>query len=459
MNRHLPPRTESYKVTRNACKLCTPLGASLAFKGIRGAVSILHGSQGCSTYIRRYMISHFREPIDIASTNFSESTSIYGGAENLKTALKNISLQYQPELIGIATTCLSETIGDNVPMILNKFRKELNSAVFPPVVHVSTASYRGTHVDGFHRTVEAIAEQIAEKSDDAPLEAFINVMPGMVSPADLRLLKEVFEDFGLKYVLLPDYSETLDGQPWTEYERIPAGGTPLQSIRSMGNARASIEFGEIGVNRHSAGKVLEDKYAVPRTIFRIPLGVTENDAFFKLLGKIAGQAIPKKYLDQRGRLVDAYLDGHKYVFEKKAVVLGEEDFVVAVAAFLHEIGMIPVLCASGGNSTLLKEKIADIIPDYEKRNIAICSDVDFVEIEEKAKLLKPDLIIGNSKSYQMASSLNVPLIRMGFPIHDRFGGARVKHVGYEGTLELFDKLVNALLETTQTDSGRGYSYM
>ena len=108
---------------------------------------------------------------------------------------------------------------------------------------------------------------------------------------------------------------------------------------------------------------------------------------------------------------------------------------------------------------MLKEKIAGIIPDYEKLNIAICSDVDFVEIEEKAKLLKPDVIIGNSKSYQMASSLNVPLIRMGFPIHDRFGGARVKHVGYEGTLELFDKLVNALLETTQANSGLGYSYM
>jgi len=59
----------------------------------------------------------------------------------------------------------------------------------------------------------------------------------------------------------------------------------------------------------------------------------------------------------------------------------------------------------------------------------------------------------------MASRLNVPLIRMGFPIHDRFGGSRVKHVGYEGTLELFDKLVNALLETTQTDSGLGYSYL
>ena len=56
--------------TRNPCKLCSPLGASLVFKGIRGAVPILHGSQGCATYIRGYFISHFREPVDIASSNF-----------------------------------------------------------------------------------------------------------------------------------------------------------------------------------------------------------------------------------------------------------------------------------------------------------------------------------------------------------------------------------------------------
>ena len=52
--------------TRNACKLCAPLGASLAFRGVEGAVPFLHGSQGCATYIRRYTISHFREPVDIA---------------------------------------------------------------------------------------------------------------------------------------------------------------------------------------------------------------------------------------------------------------------------------------------------------------------------------------------------------------------------------------------------------
>jgi nitrogenase molybdenum-iron protein NifN len=39
--------------TQNACKLCAPLGACIALRGIEGCIPLIHGSQGCSTYIRR----------------------------------------------------------------------------------------------------------------------------------------------------------------------------------------------------------------------------------------------------------------------------------------------------------------------------------------------------------------------------------------------------------------------
>src|SRR3989339_1941968 len=82
---------KSYTATRNACKMCTPLGAALVFHGIEGAIPLLHGSQGCSTYMRRYLISHFKEPVDIASSNFSEETAIFGGGANLKLAIENLT--------------------------------------------------------------------------------------------------------------------------------------------------------------------------------------------------------------------------------------------------------------------------------------------------------------------------------------------------------------------------------
>ena len=80
----------TYVSSRNACKLCAPLGASLVFKGIEGCIPMIHGSQGCATYIRRYMISHYKEPMDIASSNFSEESTIYGGNRNFVQSIDNI---------------------------------------------------------------------------------------------------------------------------------------------------------------------------------------------------------------------------------------------------------------------------------------------------------------------------------------------------------------------------------
>ena len=58
----------------------------------------------------------------------------------------------------------------------------------------------------------------------------------MVSAADLRHLKEILSDFGLSHTLLPDYSETMDGETWSEYEKLQSGGTPLAAIAATGSA-------------------------------------------------------------------------------------------------------------------------------------------------------------------------------------------------------------------------------
>lgn len=130
-----------------------------------------------------------------------------------------------------------------------------------------------------------------------------------------------------------------------------------------------------------------------------------------------------------------------------------------MTAFLLEIGITPVLCASGGKSGLLKKKIRELVPDLDEGEIKIRDGVDFVDIEDDAKVLKPDFLIGNSKGYTMSRKNNIPLLRIGFPIHDRFGGQRLHHLGYRGTQELFDRIVNMVIEERQNASSIGYTYM
>jgi len=462
--------------TENTCRLCAPLGACLAFRGIAGAMPLLHGSQGCATYIRRYMISHFREPLDIASTSFSEETAVFGGRDNLRTAMANVIRQYEPRLIGIATTCLAETIGDDVALFLREIVAE-ESLPVPKLVHVSTPSYCDSYEDGYRAATAAIVRSLASGRER---HNAVNLIAPPSSPADLRELKTLFRARGIEAIVVPDFSDTLDGPTWSEYHRIPPGGTPIEEIVRMGGSRLTIEFADGGAGP-TAGEFLQDRFGVPREVLPLPIGIAAADRLYAILDSLAGAPACDQWADRRGRLIDSYVDAHKYVFGKRVVVCGQRDLVAAIAGFLDEIGMKPVLCATGAKGLSLPQVqhaegndpgdcnprgASPRGPAYDLDSAAdegtlplVRDDTDFADIEELAVRLQPDLIVGSSKGYALARRLNVPLVRVGFPIHDRIDGPRLLHLGYAGTQQLFDRIVNALIEKSQETSPVGYSYM
>ena len=446
-----------YTSTTNACKLCKPLGACLAFRGIEGAVPFLHGSQGCATYMRRYVISHFREPMDIASSSLGEKHAIYGGGPNLKAGLKNVMDKYGAGLIGVASTCLTETIGDDMPGLVQEFRRELNEAESPDDRHGLHPQLQRHPHGGLPRGGEGGGGPVGPAT--AKPTGAVNLLPGFVSPADIRYLKEILGDFGVPGIILPDISETLDGAAQLDYDKIPAGGTPLAAIKAMGASLATLEFGRTLFSQETAGRLLEERFGVPWRPLGMPIGLRETDEFFKVLEDLTGRITPDQHAAERGRLIDAYVDGHKYIFNKRAVVFGEEDLVVGLVSFLAEIGVKPVLCASGGKSGRLAAAVAEVTAGLLPEPPVVKEGVDFFEIAEEAEALAPDLLIGHSKGYHLAKRWQVPLVRVGFPIHDRFGGPRILHLGYRGAQNLLDQIVNAMIERKQETSPVGYGYM
>lgn len=466
--------SERYEVTRNPCVVCSPLGAAIAFAGVERGMTLLHGSQGCATYIRRYAISHFREPLDVASSSFTEDSAVFGGADKLRLALANVIGEYHPDFVGVATTCLAETIGEDAASV----RRALGAGAIreaaidddasrgvsrPLVVAVSTPSYRGSHREGFRAALRALTEATnpAAESQNAAADAPggtvgspkmaagvrseaagfrrkpLAVFPALISPADLRSLRNAIESFGLEAIFATDYSDTLDGGPWAEHRLLPEGGTPVDDLRRMGSAAASIELGFEIPPELSAATYLEESRGVPRVSLGLPVGLTATDAFIDAVSGLSGRSPPRSMRAERARLLDSYADAHKHVFGKRALLYGDPDIAKAIALFLEEIGMIAVF------------------PEGEGR--------DFSQVESAARASTAagtpiDLAIGSGKGYKTAVSLNVPLIRVGFPIHDRFGGQRVRLLGYGGTQELFDRIVNALIERRQDESTVGYTY-
>lgn len=168
--------------------------------------------------------------------------------------------------------------------------------------------------------------------------------------------------------------------------------------------------------------MLEKKFATPLHHVGLPIGIRASDTFFDLLSELSGTEIPDKYSAARGRLVDSMVDGHKYIFGKRALIYGEEDLVIGLTSFLAEIGIHPVLCASGGKSGKFETGIKSVLDGINCEIPIVKEDVDFFDIETIAKEIGVHLVIGHSKGYTFARKENLPMIRVGFPIHDRVGG-------------------------------------
>ena len=74
-----------------------------------------------------------------------------------------------------------------------------------------------------------------------------------------------------------------------------------------------------------------------------------------------------------------------------------------------------------------------------------------MKIRIASKNANANLAIGHSDGRYLTEREGIPLVRRGFPIHDRVGGQRLLSVGYVGTNVLLDQITNTLLEVKQTN--------
>ncbi len=433
-------------LTVNPCKMCMPMGAMTAFYGIKKCISILHGSQGCSTYIRRHMATHYNEPVDIASSSLTEEGTVYGGEKNLIKGLINLIKVYNPEVIGVATTCLAETIGEDVRRIVDKFYEEYPQYRQVSIINVSTAGYAGTQYEGF---MAALYQIVKSTPMETGINNKVNVVTSQISPADTRYLKELLEGFGLDYILLPDLSENLDDGHNEVYQKLPQHGTSLGDIKKMAGARFTIELSTFADTGKSVAQYLYEAYGVPYKKCNLPVGLRDNDVLLKLLEEVSENRIPEKIKKARARFLDAMIDGHKYNGEARAAIYGEPDFVYSTVRMCVENGVMPLIAATGskcpGFRELLAAEIQTVADAYYIDRYEVLDEIDFQTIGELARELEVNILIGNSDGRRIAEKLKLPLVRRSFPVHDRVGGQRLRTLGFEGALTYLDDISNEIL--------------
>ena len=183
---------------------------------------VSHGSQGCSTYMRLANVEHFNEPVDIASSSLNEKQTIYGGEANLKKAIDNVLRVYQPKVVGILTTCLSETMGEDLDRIVASYIEE-RSPEGIDIIPVPTPSYAGSHTEGFWAATRGIIAHFAKATEK---HNRINVIIPHISPADIREIKRILALMNVEYTLVPGlFPDARPAVRWPIPED-PAGGNP-----------------------------------------------------------------------------------------------------------------------------------------------------------------------------------------------------------------------------------------
>lgn len=435
--------TIARNVNENPCNMCMPMGGIIPFKGIENAMVIIHGSQGCSTYMRRHIAEHFNEPVDVGSSSLNEKGTVYGGEKNLTQALDNIIRVYQPKLIGVLTTCLSETIGEDIERItaeyqLTKDREEL------AIVAVPTPGYGGSHTEGYLLALKKIVMKLAKKT--ARKHNKVNIIVPHISSADVREIKRILQMMDIQYTLFPDVSDTLDRPLAKPYTKIPAGGTPLAEIEAMPGAIATIQLGVTMDDELSPGKYLEEEFGVPLYNVPIPIGLENTDRFMTALGQITNHSyLPPNIEAERGRLLDAMVDSHKYNFQGRSVIFGEPELVYAVSKICFENGVFPVVIGTGSRNNKFAELIEKDRAEVDAPPVIVLSATDFVTLRREAKNAGANIAIGHSDGRYIEEHEKIPLVRLGFPIHDRVGGQRLLSVGYTGTAMFLDRITNTLL--------------
>jgi len=423
--------TSKKACTVNPLKMSQPMGGALALMGIKGCMPMLHGSQGCTSFGLVLLVRHFREAIPLQTTAMSEVATVLGGLENVEKAVVNIANRVKPEIIGICSTGVTETKGDDVDGFLKLIRAKHPELDHLALLYVSTPDFQGALQDGWAKTVDRMVEAFVERPAMRAARARrINVLPGChLTPGDLEELRDVVEAFGLEPLFLPDLSGSLDGHIPDDFTPTTLGGISLAEIRGMGLSLSTIAIGE---QMRGAAISLEHKTGVPYAVFDRLTGLGPNDELMAYLSRVSGMPIPGKYRRQRSQLVDAMLDGHFYFGGKKIAIGAEPDLLWSMASCLTEMGSYVTAAVTTTTSPVLGRMPAEevVIGDLE-------------DLEDRAA--NADLLVTNSHGRQAAERLQIPFYRLGLPMFDRLGAAHQVTVGYRGTRDLIFDIGNLFM--------------
>ena len=441
--KHTTPNVIDRKaLTINPAKTCQPIGAMYAAFGLHGCLPHSHGSQGCCAYHRSALTRHFKEPVMASTSSFSEGSSVFGGSANLVQAIDTIFTVYDPEIIAVHTTCLSETIGDDLTQIVSKANEDGKIPEGKKVIYCNTPSYVGSHITGYSNQLAAFVKFFSTATPKK--KNVVNIIAGWMEPSDMREIKNIAKEMEARIILFPDMTDVLDTGLNGKYEMYPKGGTTQKDMIATGDSKFTIGLGEYSTQ--DACIKLENKCKVKFEVEDIPIGLKATDRFIMSLSRHANVPVPETITDERAKLIDLIADNQKYFYGKRVALWGDPDTLIPLTEFLISLDMRPVYLVTGTPGKGFDDRMAELLKDIPEAKYKSGPNADMFLLHQWIKQEGVDLLIGNTYGKYIARDENTPFIRFGFPIADRAGHNYFPKTGYVGAINIAIQILNALME-------------
>lgn len=414
----------------NPIKLSQPMGATLAFLGIDRCMPLMHGGQGCASFTKVYFTRHFCEPIALQTTAVTDVTAVLdGGDYSILEGVKNVRAKVSPELIGLYTTGLPETKGDDLRGIAGR--------IDCPVVYVNTPDYEGGLESGWALTVKALIEQLCQETDEIDDDKILLLPHAGMLPLEVEKLKELIEAFGYQVFALPDLSTSLDGHLGDKQAALSSGGISVSDIRELSDSTLVISIGES--MQICALTIMKKNPFIRHLHFPHLGGLVATDQLVEELLKETDRKAPSLTISRwRKRLQDAMLDCHFSLGQARFLVAAEPDQLASLCASLYE---------AGGKVSLALSTIKSSQLDQIQAERVIVGDLE--DAEEYYN--DYDLIIGNYHCEMMAKRLNKKALVRGFPNWEQVGNQLKNDLLYEGGAHFLFECANAASEIREHD--------
>ncbi|MDR2099220.1 MAG: nitrogenase iron-molybdenum cofactor biosynthesis protein NifN [Campylobacteraceae bacterium] len=407
----------------NPLKLSQPMGATLAFLGIKNCMPLMHGAQGCASFTKVLFTRHFKDPIPIQTTAVNDITAVIDGGEiSISEAINNITKKVTPDVVGLFTTGLTEIKGDDikgVSMLLQDKQK---------IIYANTPDFEGGLESGWALVIESIIRQAVEYSNSIDEKKALIIPNVNLTPIEVEKIKESVEALGFGAFALPDLSDSLDGHLGVKQGALSCGGITLEEIKKLGNSALVITIGD---SVKKCGEVFKERFIKTHVMHVSSLqGLQASDEFYeKIIEYRSDISVPPSVKRWRSRLQDTLLDTH-FVLDKTRVITADEpDNAYSISRALLEAGCKMRAFISQKSDVLQRFACKAEVGDFE----------DLEEVIDEA-----DLLISNFHIERIAHKYKKAFLIRGFPNYEQTGAALRNNVLYEGSCAFLNECANIM---------------